>query len=380
MKGFFTKMPGVLFLAAFSLILFGTGCATVTTSDTASNTASDTTSGTTSETIIQQDDRFNALVSRHAENAAEYEKKGDLRKALQSLEIVNGFKPDDEKVLTQIIYLKGQIQKNASDHYDKGVAYFQNNSMKAALREFLLALTLNPDHKEALDYVKYRMTRDELIVYEVKKGDTAKVIAQKVFNDASKDFLIAYFNDLDKEARLAPGMTIVLPSLKSIQVVPEIAPSDEEPAEYINLKQEIRKARDYFGAKKYQQSASAAEKILEYDPVNKDAMNLKNESYYKIGGMLRKVKKYTEALAVFNNVDPDYKDVRKITEFLNNIDKNKGRAAEHYMSGVNYYMNQDLDKAIKEWEITLILDPNHPNAKKDIENARSFLEKLNKIK
>lgn len=108
-------------------------------------------------------------------------------------------------------------------------------------------------------------------------------------------------------------------------------------------------------------------------------MNLKNESYYKIGGMLRKVKKYTEALAVFNNVDPDYKDVRKITEFLNNIDKNKGRAAEHYMSGVNYYMNQDLDKAIK-WEITLILDPNHPNAKKDIENARSFLEKLNKIK
>ena len=376
MKGFFTNMPGVLFLAAFSLILFGTGCATVTTSDTIIKE-----DGRIKEDDrIKQDDRFNALVSRHTEMAAEYEKKGDLRKALLSWEIVNGFKPDDGKVLTQIIYLKSQIQKTASDRYNKGVAYFQNNSMKAALREFLLALNLNPDHKEALDYVKYKMNGDELIAYEVKKGDTAKGIAQKVFNDSSKDFLIAYFNDLKKEARLEPGMTIALPSLKAIQAAPEIALSDEEPSVYINIKQEIRKARDYFGAKKYQQSASTADKILEYDPVNKDAMNFKNASYYEMGDMLRNQKKYAEALAAFNNVDPDYKDVRKITEFLNNIDKGKGRAAEHYMSGVNYYMNQDLDKAIKEWEITLTLDPNHPNAKKDIENARSFLEKLNKIK
>ena len=370
MKGLFTNTSGILFLTAFSLILFGTGCATLTKLKTT----------TKSITIIQEDDRFNALVSRHTEKAAEYEKKGDLRNALQSWEIVNNFKPNDGKVLNQIIYLKSQIQKTASDHYNKGVAYFQNNFMKAALREFLLSLSLYPDHKEALDYVKYRMPGDEIIVYEVKKGDTAKKIAQKVFSDPSKDFLIAYFNDLNIEARLEPGMTIVLPSLKAIQVAPEIAPSDEEPAEYINVKQEIRKARDYFGAKKYQQSASAAEKILEYDPVNKDAVDLKNASYYEVGEMLRNKKKYAEALAVFNNVDPDYKNVQQITNFLNNIDKQKSRAAEHYMSGVNYYMNQDLDKAIKEWEITLTLDPNHPNAKKDIENARGFLEKLNKIK
>ncbi|MBU2623563.1 MAG: LysM peptidoglycan-binding domain-containing protein [Proteobacteria bacterium] len=364
MKGLFANMPGVLSLAAFSLILFGTGCASVTKLNA----------------IFQEDDRFKELVSRQAEKAAEYEKKGDLRKALQSWEVVDDLKPDDGNVLSQIIYLKNQINKTASDHYKKGVAHYQNNSMKAALREFLLALSLSPDHKEALYYVKYRMTGDELIVYEVKKGDTVKGIAKKVFNDTSNDFLIAYFNDLNKEARLTPGMTIVLPSPEVIQVAPEITPSGEEPAEYINVKQEIRKARDYFGAKKYQQSATTAEKILEYDPVNKEAMNLKNASYYKIGGMLRNEKNYAEALAVFNNVDPDYKDVRQITDYLNNNSKHKSRAAEHYISGVNFYVNQDLDKAIKEWEITLTLDPNYPNAKKDIENARSFLDKLNKIK
>lgn len=377
MKRVFTNIPYVLFLTAFTLIIFAAGCATVTTSDTIIKEDS----RIKEEVRIKQDELFKALVSRHAEMAVEYEKKGDLRKALQSWEIVYGIKPDDGKVLTQITYLKSLIQKTASDHYKKGVSSFHNNSMKAALKEFLLALSLNPDHKEALDYVKNRInTRDELIVYEVKKGDTPKGIAQKVFNDSSKDFLIAYFNDLKKDARLTPGMTIMLPSLKAIQVEPETTPSDEEPAEYINVKQEIRKARDFFGAKKYQQCATTAEKILEYDPVNKDAGELKNASYYEMGGMLKNKKKYAEALAVFNNVDPDYKDVRKITELLNNIDKGRGRAAEHYMSGVNYYMNQDLEKAIKEWEITLSLDPNHPSAKKDIENARSILEKLNKIK
>jgi len=364
MKRLFANMPGVFFLAAFSLMLLGAGCATITMSNI----------------ISKKDNRFSALVNRHTEKAAEYEKKGDLLKALRSWEIVYDFTPDDGKVSTQIIYLKSQIQKTASGHYNKGVAYYQNNSMKAALKEFLLALSLNPDHKEALDYVKYRMTGDELIVYEVKKGDTAKGIAQKVFNDSSKDFLIAYFNDLNKKTHLEPGMAILLPPPEAVHIEPETAPSGEETDEFINVKQIMRKARVYFNAKKYQQSASTAEKILEYDPVNKDAMDLKNASYYAMGGILRKKKKYTEALAMFNNVDPDYKNVRHIIELLGNNDKNKSRAAEHYMSGVNYYMSQDLDKAIKEWEITLVLDPDHPNAKKDIENARSFLDKLNKIK
>lgn len=352
-----------MFLTVCSLIFFIAGCAAVTASYT-----------------IPGDERFNSLVSQHAEKAAEYEKKGDLRKALQSWEVVNEFRPEDGGALSRIIYLKSQIQKTASDHYNKGVVYFQNNSMKAALREFLLALSLNPDHKEALDYVKYRMNRDGFITYEVKKGDTAKVIAQKVFNDSSKDFLIAYFNDSNKETRLAPGTMIVLPSLKTVNAAPGAALSDEEAAEYINVKQETRKARDLFGTKKYQQAAYAAEKILEYDPVNKDAMDVKNASYYEMGCIFKIEKKNAQALAMFNNVDPDYKDAGYIADFLKNTDKNRSRAAEYYIRGVNYYLNQDIDKAIKEWETTLKLDPDHPNAKKDLENARSFLEKLNNIK
>jgi nucleoid-associated protein YgaU len=51
----------------------------------------------------------------------------------------------------------------------------------------------------------------------------------------------------------------------------------------------------------------------------------------------------------------------------------KARAEEHYRKGVNYFLAEDLQGAIREWEETLRLDPEHPNAKKDIEKARSLL-------
>jgi tetratricopeptide (TPR) repeat protein len=58
----------------------------------------------------------------------------------------------------------------------------------------------------------------------------------------------------------------------------------------------------------------------------------------------------------------------------------KQLAGEHYLRGVKYFTDEELDKAIKEWETTLTLDPNHPKAKKDIENARALLQKLKEIK
>jgi len=39
-----------------------------------------------------------------------------------------------------------------------------------------------------------------------------------------------------------------------------------------------------------------------------------------------------------------------------------------------------LQKAVAEWEKTLILNPEHPKAKKDIENAKHLIKELEKIK
>ena len=51
----------------------------------------------------------------------------------------------------------------------------------------------------------------------------------------------------------------------------------------------------------------------------------------------------------------------------------KARAEDHYKKGLNFFLAEDLQGAIKEWEETLRFDPGHPNAKRDIEKARSLL-------
>jgi hypothetical protein len=57
----------------------------------------------------------------------------------------------------------------------------------------------------------------------------------------------------------------------------------------------------------------------------------------------------------------------------------KKQAEIHYLQGVRYFLNEDLQNAINEWETTLTLDPGHIKAKNDIKNARSLLEKLKKV-
>jgi hypothetical protein len=55
-------------------------------------------------------------------------------------------------------------------------------------------------------------------------------------------------------------------------------------------------------------------------------------------------------------------------------------AEAHYIKGVKFFVEEDVEGAIQEWETTLSLEPNHPKAKKDIENARKLLQNLEKIK
>jgi hypothetical protein len=58
----------------------------------------------------------------------------------------------------------------------------------------------------------------------------------------------------------------------------------------------------------------------------------------------------------------------------------KKEAELHYIRGVKHFLNEELQGAIREWEITLKLDPTHDKAKKNIKNARNLLEKLKKVK
>jgi len=389
------------------------------------------------------------ISSSYLEKALEYEKNNELRTALLYMQIAGTLDPDNTEIPEKIAGLKSTIDKKAGRHFAKGVAFYKKRKFKDARRQFLTALRYAPGHKDAFDYLKNRLPPEEYINYKVKNKDTLKSIAKKFYNDPSKDFLIAYFNNLKTDKNPVPGTMLELPILGSEFTRPSI-----------DIRNELIKAENLLKEKRYQEVLGVVGRINKYDRLNKKASDLKNAACYQIGIELSRQEKYPEAIEMFKKVAPEYqgikeaiqqvanKELMKAKNFLkqkqyeqtlavagkildydksnkaakdlinttfcqkakdliirknysqavkvldkadpeyfcvknaiSNVNKAMKKQAEaHYLQGVKYFLNEELKSAIKEWEKTLTLNPEHKKAKKNIKNTRSLLEKLEKVK
>jgi tetratricopeptide (TPR) repeat protein len=299
--------------------------------------------------------------------ALEAEVAGDLDRALFFWKVLAKLKQNDTEIGEKILELTARIRREADQHFEKGMFFYNENATADARREFLITLRYDPDHQQALSYIKDKLGEAEFVEYVVEPGDGYERIAQKVFDDSEKAFLVSYFADLDADTPLIPGIVIRLPVLDR-----------EIEAQSLNIQQQLEKAERLLQEARYEQVIPIVEKILEYDPVNQRAHKIANEAYYQEGKRLSLQKKYLEALDAFKKVQRGYSDVETVTAALNSlIDM---QAEEHYRKGVQYFVNEELAKAIAEWEQALTLNPSHEKAKEDIENARNLLKKLREVK
>jgi tetratricopeptide (TPR) repeat protein len=290
-------------------------------------------------------DPFEQFPERYAVMAVEYEKKGQLNEALRNWKIVSAFKPGDQEALNKIKSLEKSIAVKADRHFKRGVVFYKKGSIRQARREFLLCLSYDRKNSKALDYIKTNLREKIYTTYVTKKGDTLKKIAEKTYENPNIDFLIAYFNDLEKSSPLKQGTKLKLPLASLIpseepESVPETEPetADEiEPEKKpgIDLDQLMYKAVYLFNNKKYEQAIVQAKQVLNKDITNKEAIKF--------------------------------------------FDQMEEEAEVHYRQGVKFFIDENIRKSIEEWRITLILNPDHEKAKMNIEKARNLLKKLKEM-
>lgn len=306
------------------------------------------------------------LIEKYQKRAVEYEKAGELQRALACWRVVSSFDSQNLKATEKVLILKEFGREKAKKHFKQGMAYYNRKSFKAAQREFLIVLFYDPEHKKALHYLKNEITAKASDVYEVQAGDTLASIAKNKYNDPSKAFLIAYFNDLAADKKPVPGSLLEIP-------VVDVRVLRQSP----DFKAELKRARAYFIQRKYPKVLAIVDKILKVDSGNKEALALKDAAYYELAERSRKKRKYVEALRMYKKVSPGYKGVQKDIAALQGLLKE--RAEKYYLTGVNHYVNEEFAKAIEYWQKTLTLNPDHPKAKKDIQNARRLLKKLKEV-
>ena len=299
--------------------------------------------------------------------AIENEKNGELELALLNLETAGRLDPHSDKISKKIREIQTKIRRKSEKHFKRGLRYVEEKSLNRARKEFLIALRYNPDHPKALDYLKNVLPGKEYTEYSVKDKETLQDIARTVYDDPKMDFLIASFNDLDVSMQPTPGSSLKLPILG-----PDLM------SQVTDVEKELQRAEMLFNKNKYEETISVANKLLEYDPTNEQAARLVDASYYAMGKELRRQGKYRESLEMFNNVAPGYKDVQKVKA---GVKRTMGKEAEgHYRRGVKYFVNEQLERAIKEWEKTLVLNPDHKKARANIDKTRNLIEKLKTVK
>lgn len=295
--------------------------------------------------------------------ADDYEKKGEWQLALYYLWVAARVDPGNPGIDEKIETLTRKSRTTAKTHFKKGVAYYQRGRIQQARTAFLTTLRYDPDHEQALDYLKNRLPEKSYNRYTVKKGDTLAKIARKSYGDAQKDFLVARYNDLDPRAKPPVGAVIKLPVLRKM-----VEKDDFDP------QKDLQRAQHFFNERQYEKVLPIVNTILKYDPNNEPADEMKNISYFQLGKAFHQKKEYARSLRMYEQVDSEYSIVDTAIE---NVKKSMVEDAEnHYRKGIKHFINEKFRAAILEWAKTLTLNPDHEKAKRDIEKARNLLKKL----
>lgn len=262
---------------------------------------------------VEAHDTFRGIPDKYRKLADSVEHGGDLRRALLYRKVVNGFAPEDTDAREHVERLERKIRRQVDRHYRDAVALEGSGETEKARREFLAVLFLDPGHEGAFRRVK-----------QWKNGKNGKN------GGAGPDF---------RSWTVREGDT-----LRKIAGEAYRDPDKEFLVAYFN--------------------------------------HLPAGSPVPIGTVLilpdvdTGMTKTPEKIPGYSNPEKEGSEIRHVVERKEAAERTLREAEAHYASGMQYFIAEDLEGAIREWGKTLSLDPSHAKARKDIEKARRLKGKI----
>jgi len=340
-----------------------------------------------------------ALAAPYNDRAQALESDGRLREALQARQIALTINPDDAAARAAVAALQAKIEEQVAIHFKEGRAATQRGAQVVARRHYLAVLALDPNNRAAFDALREQTQEVDGISHTVKARETLAGLASEYYGNRALAEVIAETNKLQPNARLNPGMVLKIPEVPGVTLnrpgarppapraplptapgAPTAAappgpapppPPREEAAEVNPLLAEAREAADRLD---YGQALSDIDQLLASSPRNADALTLKKQVLYSQGKQQLDQRKYRDSYATLNQLSriaPNYEDSATLMRQTRTrlID-------EYYNSGIRYYREEKLPEAIAQWKAVLEIDPQHVNARKNLDQAERLLKQL----
>lgn len=399
-------MRRLAWLASLALVVGG--CATAATTPDSSGTPAPSRPTSAAPAPKAPPTPREELAAKLRAEAERLEREGEYRRALDHWKLARLVNPADARARDGQASLEARIEQAVAQRLNEGRAALQRGSHVEARRRYLAALALDPFNRVAFETLQNEVREVETISYTVRAGDTLAGIAQRFYGDRSRSEVIWETNHLPPNPRLTAGTVLKVPEIPGVPFAraepprrdplppvaalppaagtpppaPGTAPSRSEvirdepaPPEVNPL---LADAREALERSEYPAALAGLDRLLASTPSDKEGQDLRKIALYRYGKQQFEQRQYDESyrtLTLLAKVQPNYEDSAKL------LQQARTRAIDkHYSEGIKLYRDEKLREAIREWQVVLEFDPNHANAKRNIEQAERLLRGLEQRK
>ncbi|HEX2501179.1 MAG TPA: LysM peptidoglycan-binding domain-containing protein [Methylomirabilota bacterium] len=329
------------------------------------------------------------LAAGHVNRARQLEGSGDLRQALDEWKIALTIDPADRAAQAGRRQLEARMDRSISERLGQGRDAIGKGDHLEARRHFLAVLAMDPANQAAFSALQNDVKEIRFVPHTVKAGETLATIAERYYGDRVRSEVIWETNQLPPNPRLSAGMVLKIPEIPGVPfVLPELRPKPPEPvarpdapapdttrpSEVVEINPLLVGARESLEKGEYQVALADVDRVLAGNTQNPDAAELKKVILYGLGKSQLGQRKYEESvrtLLQLTRLAPGYQDSPTL------LKQARERAAQqHYAQGLQLYREEKLEDAITQWKAVLEYEPEHANAKKNIEQAERLLKSL----
>ena len=331
------------------------------------------------------------LAAGHKDKARRLERSGDLRQALDEWKIALTIDPTDQDAQAAQRQLVARMDRAVTERLTQGRESLEKGDHLEARRHFLAVLAVDPANQAAFSALQNDVKEIRFVPHTVRAGETLATISERYYGDRSRSEVIWETNQLPPNPRLSAGMVLKIPEIPGVPfVLPELRPKPPEPVarpdappppaeptrptETVEINPLLVGAREALEKGEYQVALADVDRVLASNAQNPDAAELKKAVLYGLGKSQLGQRRYEDSVKTFvqlARLTPTYQDSPTL------LKQARERAAQqHYAQGLQLYREEKLEDAITEWKAVLEFEPDHANAKKNIEQAERLLKSL----
>jgi tetratricopeptide (TPR) repeat protein len=268
-------------------------------------------------------------------------------------------------------------------------------------------LNLQPDYPEALKMLepKKHMAAKRCVEHTIQPGESLTMVAKNYYGDYKKFSIIADYNNLADATKIRVGQKIKIPEIEGVPflikkqkietqavktpdlLLPEQEIKEDEDRDDLEIEEPepVDEAINYqylgiehFNNKEYPAAVEELDKALSANPDDQTTREYLYRTHFEYAMVLFKNKDYLAAKKNFEASFRYNKDCQKCHEYIKRSEESYMET--HYNRGLSYFGKQQLSEAVREWELVRAVDPDYKDVEKDIEKAKTLLERLENIK